>query len=123
HLVLDRGKPGLVAVNPEGRRFVSEATSYHLFVEAMIGATEACCFLICDDDFIAKYGLGMVRPRRLNLRRAIADGYIIPTLSMNSPEGWRFPRLFWRRPLPDTTDSRKEAWTRISGRAATPTSA
>ena len=27
------------------------------------------CLLICDDAFIAKYGLGMVRPRRLNLRR------------------------------------------------------
>jgi succinate dehydrogenase/fumarate reductase flavoprotein subunit len=80
HLVLDRGKPGLIAVTPNGRRFVSEATSYHLFVEAMFGvlngAPETCCFLICDDDFIAKYGLGMVRPRRLNLRRAIADGYV-----------------------------------------------
>jgi succinate dehydrogenase/fumarate reductase flavoprotein subunit len=34
------------------------------------------CFLICDDDFIGKYGLGMVRPRRLNLAGAIADGYL-----------------------------------------------
>jgi succinate dehydrogenase/fumarate reductase flavoprotein subunit len=36
HLVLDRGKPGLIAVNPDGKRFVSEATNYHLFVEAML---------------------------------------------------------------------------------------
>lgn len=80
HLVLDRGKPGLVAVAPDGHRFVSEAISYHQFVEAMFAALRGCettgCFLICDDDFIAKYGLGMVRPRRLNLRRAIADGYV-----------------------------------------------
>ena len=73
HLVLDRGKPGLIAVDPDGKRFVSESTNYHLFVEAMFGALKdrpgQSCFLICDDDFIAKYGLGMVRPRRLNLRR------------------------------------------------------
>jgi len=77
HLVLDRGKPGLIAVNAKGARFVSEATNYHAFVESMYAAGAAPCFLICDDPFIAKYGLGMVRPRRLNLRRAVADGYLI----------------------------------------------
>lgn len=80
HLVLDRGKPGLIAVNPEGDRFVNEATTYHLFVEAMFrelnGRADAACFLICDDAFIARYGLGMVRPRKLNLKAAIADGYV-----------------------------------------------
>jgi succinate dehydrogenase/fumarate reductase flavoprotein subunit len=80
HLVLDRGKPGLIAIDPDGRRFVSESTNYHLFVEAMFAALKdrpgQSCFLICDDDFIGKYGLGMVRPRRLNLRGAIDDGYV-----------------------------------------------
>jgi succinate dehydrogenase/fumarate reductase flavoprotein subunit len=80
HLVLDRGKPGLIAVDPDGKRFVSESTNYHLFVEAMFAALKdrpgLSCFLICDDDFITKYGLGMVRPRRLNLAGAIADGYL-----------------------------------------------
>jgi succinate dehydrogenase/fumarate reductase flavoprotein subunit len=76
HLVLDRGKPGAIAVDANGRRFVSEATNYHAFVEAMIAAEASPCFLICDDAFIAKYGLGMVRPRRLNLRKAVADGYV-----------------------------------------------
>lgn len=81
HLVLDRGKPGLIAVNPAGSRFVSEATSYHRFVEAMFAELgrdpTAACFLVCDDEFIASYGLGMVRPRRLNLRKAVADGYVV----------------------------------------------
>ena len=81
HLVLDRGKPGLIAVNPDGKRFVSEATNYHLFVEAMFvelaRRPAQPCFLICDDDFMAKYGLGMVRPRRINLRKAVAEGYIV----------------------------------------------
>jgi FAD binding domain len=78
HLVLDRGKPGLIAVDPHGRRFVSEAVDYHRFAEAMLLASSPgqACFLICDDAFIAKYGLGMVRPRRINLRRALADGYV-----------------------------------------------
>jgi len=81
HLVLDRGKPGLIAVNPDGRRFVNEATSYHLFAQAMFAELDARpgkpCFLICDDDFIGRYGLGMVRPRRLNLKRAVAQGYLV----------------------------------------------
>ena len=80
HLVLDRGKPGLIAVNPDGERFVSEATDYHSFVVAMFAELQdrpaAPCFLICDDDFIGKYGLGMVRPRRLNLRKLVAEGYV-----------------------------------------------
>jgi FAD binding domain len=80
HLVLDRGKPGLIAVDPRGRRFVSEAIDYHRFAEAMLAALagfpDQCCFLICDDAFMAKYGLGMVRPRRINLRQALADRYV-----------------------------------------------
>jgi succinate dehydrogenase/fumarate reductase flavoprotein subunit len=78
HLVLDRGKPGLIAVDPRGRRFISEAVDYHRFAEAMLLASSPGqpCFLICDDAFIAKYGLGMVRPRRINLRQALADGYL-----------------------------------------------
>ena len=83
HLVLDRGKPGLIAVTPEGSRFVSEATNYHLFVEAMFAARKDSratgCFLLCDHNFITKYGLGMVRPWRLNLRGAVADGYLTQT--------------------------------------------
>jgi succinate dehydrogenase/fumarate reductase flavoprotein subunit len=80
HLVLDRGKPGVIAVDPQGRRFVSEAIDYHRFAEAMLAALARSpalpCFLICDDAFMAKYGLGMVRPRRINLRQALADGYV-----------------------------------------------
>jgi len=80
HLVLDRGKPGLIAVDPRGRRFVSEAVDYHRFAEAMLAALASFpgqpCFLICDDAFIARYGLGMIRPHRIKLRQALADGYV-----------------------------------------------
>ena len=38
HLALDRAKPGLIAVNSAGRRFVNEAASYHDFVDGMFGS-------------------------------------------------------------------------------------
>ena len=78
--MLDRGKPGILAVDSGGRRFVNEATTYHLFGEALFAALQksegGACFLICDDAFIARYGLGTVRPMRVGLRGAIKDGYI-----------------------------------------------
>jgi succinate dehydrogenase/fumarate reductase flavoprotein subunit len=81
HLVLDRGKPGAIAINPDGVRFVNEATNYHLFAEAMFAELQQRptqpCFLICDDDFIVKYGLGMVRPRRIKLRGLVAEGHVV----------------------------------------------
>ena len=81
HFVLDRGKPGALAIDPAGRRFVNEATTYHVFGEALFATLrrfpQGTCHLICDDAFIENYGLGMVRPRRINLRAAIADGYVV----------------------------------------------
>jgi succinate dehydrogenase/fumarate reductase flavoprotein subunit len=80
HFALDRGKPGLIAVDPGGRRFVSEAVDYHRFAEAILAALARApgqaCFLICDHAFITKYGLGIVRPGGFNLRGALADGYV-----------------------------------------------
>lgn len=80
HFVLDRGKPGLIAVDATGRRFVNEATPYHLFGLAMFEAHRARaaipCFFVCDHAFILKYGLGMVRPRGLGVAQAVADGYL-----------------------------------------------
>lgn len=79
HFVLDRGKPGLVAVDRTGRRFVNEATTYHLFGQALHAANRLRptipCFFVCDHAFVLKYGLGMIRPRGLNLAGAVADGY------------------------------------------------
>ncbi len=87
HIVLDRAKPGLIAVNSEGERFVNEAVSYHEFVRAMYAshgrAAAIPAWLICDQRFIARYGLGMVRPRSLRRRKYVASGYLheAPTLA------------------------------------------
>ena len=80
HIVLDRAKPGLIAVNAAGRRFVNEAVSYHEFVRAMY-ATHAQtpsipAWLICDRRFIARYGLGIIRPRTPGIRKYVASGYL-----------------------------------------------
>ncbi|WP_227818954.1 FAD-binding protein, partial [Klebsiella aerogenes] len=32
---LDRGRPGIIAIDPEGRRFVNESNSYHDIVAAL----------------------------------------------------------------------------------------
>ena len=80
HLLLDRAKPGLIAVNARGERFVNEAVSYHDFVEGMFDANANSpsipCYLICDAAFIKKYGLGLVYPGAGNLRHLLRAGYL-----------------------------------------------
>ena len=69
HIVLDRAKPGLVAVGADGRRFVDEAVSYHDFVRAMYRVHAVPALLVCDRRFVFKYGLGLVKPLTPRLRR------------------------------------------------------
>ncbi|MBM4332749.1 MAG: FAD-dependent oxidoreductase [Deltaproteobacteria bacterium] len=80
HIVLDRGKPGLVAVNAAGRRFVNEAVSYHEFTRAMyrshVTVPSIPAWLVCDRRFIWKYGLGMIRPMTPILRGYVRRGYL-----------------------------------------------
>jgi len=80
HLVMDRAKPGLVAVNAAGRRFVNEGASYHDFVEAMYRSHETVntmpAWLVCETAFISKYGLGVIYPATRNLSTHIKSGYV-----------------------------------------------
>jgi len=84
HIVLDRAKPGIIAVDGAGRRFVNEAVSYHEFVRAMYAAAPPSvpAWLICDRTAIGKYGLGLVRPRSPSLRRHVASGYLLEASSL-----------------------------------------
>lgn len=79
HLV-DRYKPGVIAVTRHGRRFVNEANSYHDVGVAMIQAcedeAETAAWLICDHATIRKYGLGYVKPAPVPLRTFITSGYL-----------------------------------------------
>jgi hypothetical protein len=79
HFVLDRGKPGTLVVDGNGRRFVNEAISYHQFALEMIahGKSAIPAFLIADAAALRRYGLGMVRPGGWGTRAAVADGYLV----------------------------------------------
>jgi len=77
HAITDRGKPGLIAVTSEGRRFTNEAISYHEFVRAMLRTDNAVpAHLICDRHFLWKYGLGAIRPMTMRLTPYKAAGYL-----------------------------------------------
>lgn len=74
HLFLDRAKPGLIAVNDQGRRFVDESSSYHHFVEGLLPQSRA--WLVCDAAFVRRYGLGVIPPGTRAPGRWARDGYI-----------------------------------------------
>ena len=78
HTVTDRSKPGLIAVDHRGRRFVNEARSYHEFVLGQLhaGPDAVPAWLVCDAAFLWKYGLGCVRPFTRRPRHAVASGYL-----------------------------------------------
>lgn len=81
HLTLDRAKPGIIAVNREGKRFTNEGDSYHRFGEALqkLKRHDPPAWLICDERALMAYGMGVARPapaHRAN-RQLIEDGYLI----------------------------------------------
>jgi succinate dehydrogenase/fumarate reductase flavoprotein subunit len=81
HLITDRQKPGLIAVNHLGCRFTNESASYHDFVAAMHEQHRITptipAYLICDARFIRRFGLGMVRPAPMPRRHFIKAGYLV----------------------------------------------
>lgn len=80
HLVWDRAKPGLMAVNVAGQRFVNESTSYHEFVLAMYRSHKTVpslpAFLVCDHDFIERWGLGLALPGGRPREHLVRAGYL-----------------------------------------------
>jgi len=77
---IDRGKPGVIAVLRNGRRFVNEANSYHDYVQAMVAATPKGetpeSWLIADHPTLRRYGLGYAKPFPVPLASVLADGYL-----------------------------------------------
>ncbi|CAM5185608.1 3-oxosteroid 1-dehydrogenase [Castellaniella defragrans] len=83
HILLDRAKPGLIAVNGRGERFVNESNSYHDFVMGMLRddgqGTSVPAHLIVDEAFIHQYGLGLLMAGRSAHRIAEFEraGYLV----------------------------------------------
>lgn len=79
----ERGKPGLIAVDAAGERFVDEAGDYHTFMRALF---ERCAkrfpgqpvqaWLIADHRFQRRYGLGHAKPFPLPTRWHRRVGYL-----------------------------------------------
>ena len=76
HIVLDRAKPGLVAVGASGKRFTNEAASYHEFTRGMYRTGNVPAWLVCDRRFLWTYGLGMIRPLTIRLDAYLDSGYL-----------------------------------------------
>jgi succinate dehydrogenase/fumarate reductase flavoprotein subunit len=91
HLVLDRAKPGLIAVNAGGRRFVNEAVSYHDFVLAMFESQKSVptipAWLVCDALFLEKYGLGVIYPGHRNPGKFVESGYLVSGRTLEELSG------------------------------------
>ena len=82
---IDRAKPGVIAVNRAGKRFVNEGNSYHDFCQALVKAAkdlprgpegEVEAWLIADHATLRRYGLGHVKPFPVPLAHQLANGYL-----------------------------------------------
>ncbi|WP_269501286.1 FAD-binding protein [Burkholderia sp. IMCC1007] len=76
HFMLDRPKPGFIAVGKDGKRFTNEAASYHDFTLGMFEAGAIPAYLIADAAAIKKYGIGVILPGSMSLRRYEKAGYL-----------------------------------------------
>jgi FAD binding domain len=76
HFMLDRPKPGFIAVGNDGNRFTNEAASYHAFTLGMFAAGAIPAYLIADAAAVKKYGIGVILPGSLSLRRFEKAGYL-----------------------------------------------
>ncbi|MGH8387922.1 MAG: FAD-dependent oxidoreductase [Pseudomonas sp.] len=84
--LMERAKPGFIAVRQDGRRFVNEANSYHDYMCALFNASgpkeTPVSWLICDHRAQRRYGLGWSKPFPFPTASYVRNGYLIkdPTL-------------------------------------------
>lgn len=77
---IGRARPGVIAVNRRGERFVDESLSYHEFVRALAkqcDPTDAVAFLVCDYRSVRRYGLGIAKPAPFPLSPYLHSGYLL----------------------------------------------
>lgn len=78
--IIDRGKPGVIGVRADGKRFCNEGLGYHDYVVAMLdgspGEAKAASWLVCDRRFLRRYGLGIVRPFPVPIGWWLKSGYL-----------------------------------------------
>lgn len=79
HLI-ERGKPGIIGVREDGKRFTNEANSYYDVIADLFKATpegkKPKAWLICDSRFIRRYSLGAAKPAPVPLFGKLRSGYL-----------------------------------------------
>ncbi|MCM0001344.1 MAG: FAD-binding protein, partial [Erythrobacter sp.] len=77
---IERAKPGVIAVNSEGRRFANEADTYHRFARALVeqaaGRPEAEGWIIADHRALRRFGVGAVPPWPAPIKPYLDRGYL-----------------------------------------------
>ena len=78
---LDRGRPGVIAVGPNARRFVNESNSYHDICLAMFEngyPADKRFYFICDHQFVRLRGMGHLLPWpwTLSIGKYVRLGYV-----------------------------------------------
>jgi len=78
--IIERGKPGIIGVLADGRRFCNEGNGYHDYVAAMLASVppgrEVASWLVCTHAFQRRYGLGHSRPAPLPVAPHVKRGYL-----------------------------------------------
>lgn len=79
--ILDRGKPGVIGVLADGRRFVNEADGYHDYTLAMVdrvpAGEEVASWLVADATYMKHYPLGMAKPFPVPRWPYLRSGYLV----------------------------------------------
>ncbi|MDM0117828.1 FAD-dependent oxidoreductase [Variovorax sp. J22R133] len=73
--IMDRSKPGIIAVRADGRRFTNEGANYHEFGAAIIAGRQPT-YLIASHDALRRYGLGFAKPFPVPLFPYLRSGYL-----------------------------------------------
>lgn len=83
---VDRGKPGVIAVGRDGRRWAAESVCYPDFASEWLKAIGAGgpaeLWLVADRCFLWRYGLGAVKPFWLLQPWALWTGYLKASMSI-----------------------------------------
>lgn len=84
--LMERAKPGFIAVRQDGRRFVNEANSYHDYMRALFEATGPAeapvSWLICDHRAQRRYGLGWSKPFPFPTAGYVRKGYLFKAATL-----------------------------------------
>ncbi|MCB1333993.1 MAG: FAD-dependent oxidoreductase [Roseivivax sp.] len=76
HLI-ERAKPGIIAVGPDGRRFVNEANSYHDFMSALFATGADHAWIVADARARRRFGIGAVKPFPFPDAPHLRSGYLV----------------------------------------------